>query len=550
MSLRPVCASEVPAETVRVAHAVFPQGCLAMRMRDVLGPVFSDVEFSALFSARGQPAVSPGRLALVSLLQFCEGLSDRQAAHAVRARIDWKYALGLGLADPGFDFSVLSEFRARLIEGGLERRVLDAVLEAARAAGLLAAGKRQRSDSTHVLATTRELNRLEFAVETLRAALNAVAAVAGDWLIDHVEPEWFDRYSARPEDTRSPSRWAARVKHGHQVGADGMVLLQAVFAAGAPEWLRHLPAVDFLRQAWIQQYQLEDGQVRWREPKNVPPATIRLTTPYDADARTGAKRETAWDGYKVHLTETCEPDAPHLITHVVTTPASVADMSMTAVIHTGLAERTLLPDEHLVDAGYVDADHLVTAQQRHQVKLVGPVKSDTGWQSKAGAGFDSTMFTVDWDNKHVTCPTGKISTQWRQDRSQAGIPVIRARFHPADCRACPVREKCTKTGGHSGRRITLRLQAEHEALRQARLEQRTPEWQRSYQHRAGIEGTIAQGVSAFGLRRSRYRGLDKTRLQHLLTAAAMNLTRLNAWLTDTPFAPTRTSHFAALRPAA
>ncbi|MEV5544297.1 transposase [Saccharopolyspora shandongensis] len=159
------------------------------------------------------------------------------------------------------------------------------------------------------------------------------------------------------------------------------------------------------------------------------------------------------------------------------------------------------------------------------------------------------MFTVDWDAQHVTCPSGKTSTQWARDRSQAGIPVIRVRFSAADCRACPLRERCTKADSRSGRRITLRLQAEHEALQQARAEQRTPEWQRAYGHRAGVERTIAQGVSAFGLRRCRYRGLDKTRLQHLLTATAMNLARLNAWFTDTPLAPTRTSHFTAIRPA-
>jgi transposase len=271
---------------------------MAIRMRDLLGSVFADEEFAGLFPTRGRPAYSPGRLALVSVLQFAEGLSDRRAAHAARARVDWKYALGLELTDAGFDHSVLSEFRARLVDGGLELRVLDAVLDAVRAAGLLTAGGRQRTDSTHVLAATRELKRLEFVVETVRAALNAVAAVAGDWLFGHVGPEWFDRYSARPEDTRFPSRWAARVEHGHQVGADGTALFRAVFSTDAPEWLRHLPAVEFLRRAWVQQYQVEDGLVRWREPKNVPPGTIRLTSPYDAQVRTGAKRDTAWDGWR------------------------------------------------------------------------------------------------------------------------------------------------------------------------------------------------------------------------------------------------------------
>ncbi len=153
--------------------------------------------------------------------------------------------------------------------------------------------------------------------------------------------------------------------------------------------------------------------------------------------------------------------------------------------------------------------------------------------------------TVDGHRTAESCAVDSSSLT-TVDRSVGPDPSV------TSDRACPVREKSTKADSRSGRRITLRLQTEHEALQQARIEQQTPEWQRSYQHRAGVEGTIAQGISAFGLRRTRYRGLDKTRLQHLLTAAAaaMNLTRLNAWLTDTPFAPTRTSHFAALRPAA
>ncbi len=285
MSLRPRGWREVPVETVRVAGMAFPQGCLAIRMRDALGPIFADDEFAEVFSRRGQPAISPALLALVSVLQFAEGLTDRQAAQAVRGRIDWKYALGLELTDPGFDYSVLSEFRSRLIAGELEQRVLDAVLEAVRRAGLLKAGGRQRTDSTHVLASVRDINRLQFVTETLRAALNALAAAAPDWLAEIAEPEWFDRYSARSEDTRFPSRWAARAAHANQIGADGMTVLSAVAAPTSPAWLRHLPAVELLRRIWVQQYQVTDAMVAWRDKKDLPPAAIRYCSPYDEQAR-------------------------------------------------------------------------------------------------------------------------------------------------------------------------------------------------------------------------------------------------------------------------
>ncbi|MFI2281370.1 IS1182 family transposase [Nocardia beijingensis] len=548
MSLRPRRWDVVPVETVRVTRAVFPDGCLAVRLRDVLGPIFTDAEFAQAFSGRGQPAVSPALLALASVLQFSEGLTDRQAAQAVRARIDWKYALGLELTDPGFDFSVLSEFRSRLIAGGLEYRVLDAVLEAARRAGLLKGGGRARTDSTHVLAAVRDLNRLQFVTETLRAALNMLAVAAPDWLVGVVAPEWFDRYSARSEDARYPSRWADRAAHANQIGADGMHLLAAVTAGSAPGWLRQLPAVELLRRIWIQQYQVIDEVVTWRDKKDLPPAAIRYCSPYDDQARTGTKRDASWNGYKVHLTETCEPDAPHLITHVATTPAPVPDMAMTAAIHTGLAERDPLPGAHLVDAGYVDADLLITSKREHGIELLGPVKAATGWQAANGDGFSLSDFTIDWDNEQVTCPQGTISAAWKTDRSQVGAEVIRVRFPGSACRSCPVREQCTRST--TGRRLTLRQRVQHQALQLGRAEQQTEQWQHRYQHRAGVEGTIAQGIRSCGLRRSRYRGLPKTRLQHLLTAAGLNLNRLNSWWETTPFAPTRTSHFAMLRPAA
>ncbi|MFD3936242.1 transposase, partial [Streptomyces sp. NPDC058618] len=161
VSVQPKESGEIPAETVRVAWAAFPKGSLAIRVRDELGPLFTDEEFAGLFPARGKPAWSPGRLALVLVLQFVEGLTDRQAAEAVRARIDFKYALALELADPGFDFSVLSEFRDRLIDAEAGRRVLDGILAAAREKGLLKTAGRARTDSTHVQSAARELCWLE-----------------------------------------------------------------------------------------------------------------------------------------------------------------------------------------------------------------------------------------------------------------------------------------------------------------------------------------------------------------------------------------------------
>ncbi|WP_405536904.1 IS1182 family transposase [Streptomyces antimycoticus] len=546
MSMQPMESEEIPAETVRVARAAFPKGSLAIRVRDELGLLFRDEGFADLFPARGKPAWSPGRLVLVLVLQFVEGLTDRQAAEAVRARIDFKYALGLDLGDPGFDFSVLSEFRDRLVEAEAGRRVLDGILAAAGEGGLLKTAGRARTDSTHVQSAARELCWLELVTETLRAALNEIAQAAPDWLRDVAEPDWFKHYATRAEDSRFPKSRAKRDEMGVRIGRDGTRVLEAVFSRRAPEGLRALERVETLRQVWIQHFHQVEGEVRRRDPKDRPPGAMRLVTPYDTEARGSVKRDTMWDGYKVHLTETCEPDIPSLITNVATTVSTVPDMSMTETVHAQLAQDGRLPGEHLVDAGYVDAHLLVRTRREYGVTLTGPVAGVVSHQSTANTGFTGDDFTIDWAREQVTCPDGKTTTRWNPDHSREGTPVIRVRFNGGQCRPCPVREHCTTSS--LGRRLTLRPREEHEALRQARADQDTETWKERYKTRAGVEGTISQGVQRCGLRRSRYRGLAKTSLQHQLTGAAINLARIDAHLTGTPRAHTRTSHFAALGP--
>lgn len=548
MSMRGVEPGEVPAETAEVAHRTFPKGSLAIRVRDELGVLFRDEDFAALFPSRGRPAWSPGRLAMVLVLQFAEGLTDRQAAEAVRARIDWKYCLGLELTDPGFDRSVLSEFRDRLIDAETGRGLLDAVLDAADRRGLLNAAGRARTDSTHVLSSARELTRLELVGESLRSALNALALTAPDWLSGQARPEWFDHYATRIEETRFPKSLTKRAEIAERIGTDGMCLLRAVHASDAPPHLRELPAVEILRRVWVQHFHLVEGNIRSRDVKDRPPGATRLVTPHDIEARVGIKRDTLWDGYKVHLTETCEQDAPNLVTQVETTVATVPDMAMTRIVQDDLAERGLLPSEHLVDAGYIDARLIVRARDRYGVELVGPTKVATNWQARSG-GYTVDDFTIDWGEQRVECPGGKVTTRWNTDDSRAGTPLIRVRFNGGDCRPCTLRERCTTSTSNAGRRLTLQPREEHEVLRRARIAEATDAWKARYGLRAGIEGTISQGTHVFDLRRSRYRGLAKTALQHQITGAAINLVRINAWINGTPRAATRTSHLAALRPA-
>lgn len=545
MSLRAAPRAPIPAETVRIAHAAFPKGTLCMQMRDTLGPLYDDHQFVALFSSTGQPAEAPARLALVLVLQFAEGLSDRQAADAVRGRIDWKYALALELTDPGFDASVLSEFRTRLIQGGAEHLLLEPLLRRLEERDLLKARGTQRTDSTHILAAIRTLNRLELVGETMRYALNRLAVTAPAWLRVHMQPAWGERYSHRVENYRFPKADAERKQLATTIGADGFALLQAAYAPEAPPEVRSLPAVEVLRQIWVQQYYGASNPPRWRHEPDVPPAAQLIHSPYDLDARYSLQRGSAWVGYKAHATETCDDDTPHVITHVETTPATTPDDNMLEPIHAALAAQALLPRDHLVDCGYTDAETLVESVQDYGVHIVGPVAADPSWQAREGTGFDKAQFLVDWDQQVVTCPMGKQSISWHPHTYPQSGMRWEARFARKDCTSCPHRAQCTRAKKEP-RIVGLQAREQYEALQAARQHQTTEAFKEHYAMRAGIESTLSQGVRAFDLRRSRYIGLAKTHLQHILIAVAMNLRRVMAWLTKPQPTKPRVSPFAAL----
>ena len=372
MSLHPRTSYHIPEETSRVAKACFPQGHPYLRLSDALGPIFQDDDFAVLFPTRGQPAAAPGRLALISLLQFAENLLDRQAAHAVRSRIDWKYLLGLELTDTGCDHTVLSEFRTRLVQHDAVTQLFEALLRQFQALGLLKAHGRQRTDSTHVLAAVSALNRVELVGEAMRAALHSLVEAAPVWLRGQMPPEWYTRYGARLEDYRLPKDKAKRHALAQTIGADGVALLRAVYAPTAPAALRAMPAVECLRQIWVQNYVPTADGVTWRDNDNIPPAARFVSSPYDPDAHYARKHTTQWVGYKVHLTETCDDVLPPLITHVETTPAPVDDSQVTAQLHAALQEKALLPSRHIVDTGYLDAELLAASQRDYGVSCGGP----------------------------------------------------------------------------------------------------------------------------------------------------------------------------------
>ena len=332
-----------------------------------------------------------------------------------------------------------------------------------------------------------------------------------------------------------------------RIGTDGSYLLDAIWSEPELDWLRHLESVEILRRIWIQQFYVNNGSLQLREPSNCPPGAILINSPYDTDARLSKKRNREWTGYKVHLSETCDEDAPHLITYVATTSSTKKDHEIMENLHGSLSRQDLSPSQHLVDAGYIDAELLVTSSQNYEIDLIGPAPGDSQWQAREGKGFGLADFKIDWNNEVVCCPQGKLSGTWKSRLNRYQQPVIHVAFKKSHCQNCPTLSDCTRAKA-GFRTLTLRSQEVHETLVEARVRQKTSDFKKQYGKRAGIEGTISQGTRAFGLRCCRYRGLTKTRLQHIFTACAINLVRVWEWWTDNYTFGTTPSRFATLTP--
>jgi len=543
MSLKLQAIGPIAEQTIEVAKAAFPKGNTYMNMRDEMGVFFSDEQFVDLFSSRGQPALCPWRLGLITIMQYAENLTDRQTADAVRSRIDWKYALSLELVDPGFDYSVLSEFRSRLIEGSAEQLLLEEMLSRFQEKALLKARGKQRTDSTHILSAIRTLNRLELVAETIIHTLNVLATTVPDWLKGWVDSEWYHRYEKRMDEYRLPQDDKERQAVAETIGVDGHLLLSMVYSPEAPGWLCSIPAVEAMRQVWVQQYYVEEEKVHWRAKDSIPPASVMISSPHDVESRMSHNHKTTWNGYKVHLTESCDAGTPHLITSVITTSSTEPDNNVTEQVHHSLEEKDLLPSEHFVDAGYPSTDLLIDSRKEYGIELVCPMRPDNSWQARTDGAFDISHFSIDWENQKVTCPQSKISSQWKESK-RYGQDKIVVRFHKNDCQHCPSRPRCTKS--QNCRELTFSPKEKYLALQAVRQVQNTEEFKERYSQRAGIEGTISQAVYALDMRRCRYRGLEKTHLQHVLTACAINLKRVVDWFNEKPHAQTRKSRFAAL----
>lgn len=421
--------------------------------------------------------------------------------------------------------------------------LLDRLLERLKEKGLVKARGKTRTDSTHILMNARTLSRLELVAESFRAALDEIAVADPAWLRSVAQPEWFERYAKRIEDYRFPKGKDARRKLILEVAKDGYFLLDAL-ETKADQNLSQLEQVAIFRQVWEHHFVKEGDTPKLKEGSERTPLKERFNSPYDPEAKHGNKGSKQWEGYKLHITEQCDDDLPHLITHVITTTADVMDMPITLDVHKALKDKALLPAEHLVDSGYVKASHIL-ASQEDGIELIGPMRAPANWQARTEGAFTKDQFSIDWDEQTMTCPNGKKNSVWQEAEDAHGNPVIRIKFRHKDCIRCPERSRCMRSK-QGGRATILKPREEHEALAKLRIQQKTEDWQERYNKRAGIEGSFSQGIRAHKLRRSRYRGLSKTSLQHSATACAMNFQRLDDFWCRVEPEQTRISQFMRL----
>lgn len=518
MSLKPRPPRPMPSELAMLGSKLLPTDSPYRLVGDELYEQYREADYVDLYHVEGKPGLSPVDLAFVTVFQYMENLSDRQAAEAVRVRLDWKYALHLPLDDQGFNFSVLSEYRDRVIRHKAEGRLFDRVLQQLQARGLVRQRGRQRTDSLAVLTKTRHLNRLERVVETLRLAVRSLLDMDPDWTLATVPPTWEEAYGVRcvAEKLSEAERQALQAR----VGADGQWLLERLQADTTPAALRTLPAVEVLTTVWQQQFETVDGAMVFQAGGGYDGKTY-IETPHDPEARYSKKGSRAWVGYKLQVTETDDEDQPHLVTDIAITSSVETDYEALPAVQERLAARELLPSEQFVDGGYVNTANLVCSAER-QVDLFGPARQDSTPQARMAAGITLDQFQIDLAARTAVCPAG----QQVQVGTSRGQKLV-FRFPRAVCAACPLRPRCcTGQGGRS-----LKLGRHHAVLQTARARQETEAFKRSYrQHRGGVEGCLSALVRGHRIRVGRYIGRAKHNLQALFTAVAVNLRRAARWL--------------------
>lgn len=519
MSLQEFCwLEEIPEETAQLVEPLLGANDLYRFIGDNVGDFLKLSDFADLYSRLGRGAICPVILSLVTVFQYLENIPDREAAQWAVLRMDWKYALHVPLTWSGFHFSSLSTFRERLVIHEAEQLVFEQVLAWLRQSGFLKKKGKQRTDSTHVVGHVAHLSRLELVWETMRLALREMQKAAPTWYAQTIPASFDESYRKRQHDWRISKSEVAR--YLQQAGQDGCWLLGQL-GPSTPAQVLEAAGVVTMRQVWQQQFVCVDGEAQTRtkvKGKDI------IVSPHETEARWSRKRSTEWEGYKLHVTETVEREGDvAFITDIMTTPANTGDSEVVDEIQTRLQERDLLPDELYVDQGYVSGANLAHSHDAG-LTLMGPAPADVG---KKPEGYRQADFTINLSNKTAICPLGNQAAEWFPISKPDGYVGAKVNFG-RQCLTCPARTQCAP--GNSGR--TLEVNPYLSFLQERRAEQQTEAFHLQMKQRAAIEGTLSACVRKNGARRARYRGLAKTRLQHLLMGAAVNLKRLSVALAN------------------
>lgn len=516
MSLQWHLSRTIPEDTAAVGQSLFAPTNAYRQLGDRFNELFpEEVVFAPLYDPLGRGAIPPLLLALVTIFQMLEKIPDRLAVEMVVSRMDWKYALHLPLGYAGFHWTVLTDFRQRLLDHAQERLLFEELLPKLHALGLIKPRGKMRTDSTHVLGVVATLSQLELVTESVRLAVQAVLRLAPDWSAAALPASFCETYAERTSDYRLGQAEAHR--RLRQAGRDGFWFVGQLDHTALAA-VRHLSEVEVLRTVLAQQFPEGDG---------TPPASPRPTgrdvieSPHEPEVRYGTKRQQHWRGYKLQVTETCEADYPHLVVDLEPTNALAPDSPELPKIQARLEGQGIPPGEQYVDQGYPSGQRLQESAERGIILMGVPLEDPHPRE-----GFRQTDFQLDPTAQQATCPAGAISRVWSaRQHAPDQPPTIEIRFDGATCQACRFWGPCTKS--RQGR--SLELHAYHALLTARRAEARTEAFQMKMHLRSGIEGTISELVRAHRLRFARYRGQKKLRLQMLFTALATNLKRVTRW---------------------
>lgn len=511
MTMRGRDLAQMPADTGMLGQKVLAANDPYRVIGDHLADLLSDEPFATMYETTGRQAVWPSLLAMVTLFQFLEKAPDREAARMVVTRLDWKYALHLPLDYLGFDFSILCDFRQRILAHGKEALIFETVLRKVQSLGFIKKRGKQRTDALAVIGAVRMVSHLETVTETLRVTVRALEQGALAWMEREVPASFREEYARSRSDygLTEVERQAAL----EQVGQDGCWLLERLDAA-APHAVRALEAVTLLRTVWGQRYERVAGKVSVRT--TMVDCTERIVTPHDPGVRAGEKWGKAWHGEKVHITETAEPDRPAFITDVTTANASSGDGEALPEIREHLSAREAPPAEQYVDSGYVSGKQMAASREAG-IDLVGPPLADT-----SPNGLKIADFGLDRAAKVAICPAGQRSVKWCAHTERDGSAGVNIHFAATVCAGCPLRSRCTT--GQGGR--CIHVSERYGILEARRAEAKTDEFREKMRARPAIEATLSELVRGHGLRRHRYRGAGKRHLENLLKGTACNLKRL------------------------